>query len=231
MVSDFEAIVGFSHFLGIGPIRFSQLITKFKSANKAYKAPYKELNQILGNAITNKFIGFRNEFNIKEKIKEIENKNIKIITRFDKKFPKTLLEIPDPPICIYVKGKVDNYSFLENYIAVVGTRNPTAYGERATKEIVSQLVNSNFIVVSGMALGIDKIAHESALISDGKTVAVLGCGVDIIYPSSNKDVYENILEKQRIDYFRVSSWAFGSKRAFYCKKQNNFRSFKRSRGC
>jgi DNA processing protein len=196
MISEFEAVVGFSHFLGIGPIRFSQLIDKFKSANKAYFANPKELNSVLGSAITNKFVQFRNEFDIKEKIKEIENKNIKIITRFDKKFPKIFLEIPDPPICIYVKGEINEYSFLENYIAVVGTRNSTSYGERVTKEITSQLVACNFIIVSGMALGIDKTAHESALISDGKTIAVLGCGVDIIYPQSNRDIYENILENK-----------------------------------
>jgi len=196
MISEFEAIVGFSHFLGIGPIRFSQLMHRFKSANIAYFADLKELNTVLGNAITLKFIDFRNKFNISKKIKEIENKKIKIITRFDKQFPKTLLEIPDVPICIYVKGEIENYSFLENYIAVVGTRTPTSYGERATKDITSQLVNSNFIIVSGMALGIDKIAHELALIADGKTIAVLGCGVDIIYPQSNRDIYENILENK-----------------------------------
>ena len=151
MISDFEACVGFSHFLGIGPIRFSLLIKRFKCAHIAYHANIKDLNLVLGNAVISKFIEFRNNFDIKSKIKEIEKKQIKIVTQIDKNFPKTLLEISDPPICLYCKGNLENYSFLENYIAVVGTRTPTSYGEKATGDITSQLTNCGFIIVSGTA--------------------------------------------------------------------------------
>ena len=101
--------------------------------------------------------------------------------------------ISDPPICIYMKGST-GWSTPTTYFAIVGTRKPTSYGIQITKKFGRELVEAGFVIVSGMALGIDTIAHQAALDSKGKTIAVLGSGVNVIYPSSNFQLYHNIIK-------------------------------------
>lgn len=185
----------FSHFLGIGPIRFQLIKKSFKSLEQAYSAPQNELTKVIGPQTSREFIEFRNSFDVKELLKNFKNKNIKVIHQENKLFPKKLLEISDPPICLYVKGNIEDYEFDDKHISVVGTRMPTSYGQKVTQDIVYTLVGSGYKIVSGLALGIDSIAHKSALESGGKTVAFLGCGVDIIYPYSNAYLYNLILKK------------------------------------
>lgn len=188
--------VAFSHFLGIGPIRFQKIKKSFKSLEQAYLSSQKELIKAIGPQTSKEFIEFRNEFNVKELAKKFKYKNIKVIHQENKLFPRKLLEIADPPICLYVKGNIEDYEFDDKHISVVGTRMPTSYGQKVTQDIVYSLVGSGYKIVSGLALGIDSIAHKSALESGGKTVAFLGCGVDIIYPYSNAYLYNLILKKE-----------------------------------
>ncbi len=187
--------LAFSHCFGIGPMKFGALIKAFGSAQDAYDAQEKDLQQVLGNYTTYHFLKFRREFDADKKLEELSRKKISIVTREDKRFPPELLTIPDPPICLYVKGKIERFNFSQNYcIAVVGTRKPTSYGQQIAQKFVSELTSSGFVIVSGMALGIDTIAHTSALEARGKTIAVLGCGVDIVYPQSNLTLYRKIIE-------------------------------------
>lgn len=187
--------VAFSHFLGIGPIRFQLIKKSFKSLEQAYSASQLELSKMLGPQISKDFIDFRKDFNFKDLLIKFKSKNIITIHQENKLFPKKLLEISDPPICLYVKGNIENYEFDDKHISVVGTRIPTSYGQKITQDIVYSLVGSGYKIVSGLALGIDSIAHKSALESGGKTIAFLGCGVDIIYPYSNANLYNLILKK------------------------------------
>ncbi len=184
-----------SHFLGIGPMKFDLLIKRFKTVEKICGADIKKLKEILGITLAESFVGFRNKFNPQEKLKELERKEILVLTREDKRFPTQLKEISDPPICLYVKGDIDNFDFArEDFMAVVGTRKPTSYGQQIAYKFSNELSSSGFVIVSGMAIGIDTIAHKAALDHNGKTVAFLGCGVDIVYPPINKNLYEKIIK-------------------------------------
>lgn len=108
------------------------------------------------------------------------------------KYPRLLKEIPDPPSVLYVLGRGTKIN-LEKTIAVVGTRRVTSYGTSVTKKLVIDLVKKGFTIISGMATGVDTVAHQTAIEEGGKTIAVLGCGIDIIYPESNARLYWEIV--------------------------------------
>ncbi len=187
--------VAFSHCMGIGPLRFDRLLNHFKDVDKAYNASQKELRKLFGRVLTDKFIQFRNEFNIEEKLEEFKNKRIVVLTREDRRFPRPLKEISDSPICLYVKGDIDDFDFEKHYLfAVVGTRKPTSYGVNIARKLTYELAFAGFTIVSGLALGIDAAAHTAALDAKAKTIAILGCGVDIAHPPSNKYLYDKIIQ-------------------------------------
>lgn len=119
------------------------------------------------------------------------DRKVKIIKIADKIYPESLKNIPDPPKILYCLG---NLEILQKNIAVVGTRKITKYGQFVTSNLVKGLVENDITIVSGMALGVDGVAHWTAIRNGGKTVAVLGAGVDVIYPPENKDLYNSILE-------------------------------------
>ena len=117
---------------------------------------------------------------------------MKIIKNTDNNYPKRLLEIKNPPPKLYVEG---NDKILNNTsLAIVGSRKCTEYGIKYTKEFTKTLVEYNLTIISGLANGIDTIAHQETIECKGKTIAVLGCGFNNIYPEENKELYENILK-------------------------------------
>lgn len=162
----------------------------------AYNTTREDLIKVFGEKIATRFIEFRNKFNPIKKIIELKNKGI-IPIPFDHKFyPDQLKNISDPPICLYVKGDIGKYDFPKKYFfGVVGTRKPTPYGKQIAKKFASELSEAGFIIVSGMAMGIDSVAHWAAINSYGRTIAFLGCGVDVIYPFSNYRLYHEIIKK------------------------------------
>jgi len=191
-MTDRDAYIGFSAFPGIGPLRFKMLIEYFGSAQKAWVADKQTLLRInLGEKLTAKLLDFRNTFQAYDYIQKLLQDEINIITRIDKGFPKKLLEIPDPPIALYVNGKLENA--YKKIIGVVGTRKPTSYGKQITASITRDLCLQDFVIVSGLARGVDAIAHRTALECGVITIAVLGCGVDIIYPPEHKQLYQDII--------------------------------------
>jgi len=195
-MNNLEYYLGFSYFLGIGPQRLSLLLQNFSDVKNAYLAKKDDLVKVLGEKLTEKFIQFRSQFDPKKELKKLKEKEITVLSQEDEKYPQSLKKITDPPICLYVKGDFSNFDFEKDFfLAIVGTRKPTSYGEILVKKFASHLASMGFIVVSGMALGIDSLAHWAALNSLGKTIAVLGCGVDVIYPPSNRGLYQEILKK------------------------------------
>lgn len=192
---DLQYYLGFSYMLGIGPMKFDLLVKHFGSVEKAYNAPSSALITALGISLAQKFIDFRNTFNGEKELHMMQKSDITILTREDSRFPKSLLNLSDPPICLYIKGNVNEYNFEEDlYVAVVGTRKPTYYGEFIASKFSYELAEQGFVIVSGLALGIDAIAHEAALKAKGKTIAFLGCGVNIVYPHANRLLYKKILD-------------------------------------
>lgn len=158
--------------------------TKFKIVEKFHYCIEKILDFVLKN---NKKIDFKYANYL---IDYCKNKNIKIISINNENYPETLKQIPDPPICLFYIGNLKILN--KNNIAFVGTRRASAYGLNVTKLLIEQLSEFNINIVSGMALGIDTASHLAALNNNISTTAVLGCGIDIVYPSSNEKLYKNI---------------------------------------
>jgi len=187
--------LGFSHCYGIGPMRYKKLLEVFGDLKIAYHAKQEQLSPILGFKIAADFCRFRAGFDLEKKLLELEKKEITLISQVDPHYPPQLLELIDAPICLYVKGKINLYDWKNMMLlAVVGTRQPTAYGKQLAKKFAFELTQAGVTVISGMAIGVDALAHEGALQAKGKTIAVLGCGVDMIYPPSNRWIYEKILK-------------------------------------
>ena len=120
--------------------------------------------------------------------------NYNFITIDDDMYPECLKEISNPPLKLYYKGNLDLLK-EERLIAVVGTRNPSSYGKLCCEYMVKKMSRANITIVSGFAKGIDSIAHKTSLLTDGKTIAVIASGLDIVYPASNLSLYREIEEK------------------------------------
>lgn len=120
--------------------------------------------------------------------------NYNFITIKDDVYPECLKEISNPPLKLYYKGNLDLLK-EERLIAVVGTRNPSSYGKLCCEYMVKKMSHANITIVSGFAKGIDSIAHKTSLLTDGKTIAVIASGLDIVYPASNLSLYREIEEK------------------------------------
>ena len=120
--------------------------------------------------------------------------NYNFITINDDVYPECLKEISNPPLKLYYKGNLDLLK-EERLIAVVGTRNPSSYGKLCCEYMVKKMTSANITIVSGFAKGIDSIAHKTSLLTDGKTIAVIASGLDIVYPASNLSLYREIEEK------------------------------------
>jgi len=183
--------LGFSVFSGIGPLKFKKLLAVFGAAERAWKAKITDLEKVLGDKLTARFEKFRNEFDLSEYVKKLKEKDVWFLTLEDKNYPKLLSKITNPPFILYGKGESD---FLNGKtIGVVGARRTTQYGRGVTKLLTSELVTAGFTIVSGLAIGIDAVSHMTALEDGGRTIAVLGCGVDCCTPVSNKNIYDKII--------------------------------------
>lgn len=126
-------------------------------------------------------------------IKRLKSENSQIVTLLDEDYPKKLKEIEDPPYILYYKGSLKSINNLS--IAVVGSRKATSYGKWAAEKFTAELSAFGVNIISGLAFGIDAIAHKTALKSNATTIGVIGCGIDIIYPKSNEHLYGEIAEK------------------------------------
>ncbi|MCL4359631.1 DNA-processing protein DprA [Patescibacteria group bacterium] len=199
MDEETAAWVGFSVFPGIGPVRFRLLREYFGSAEKAWHAPVGTLRDLhLGQSLLDEFEAFRRTFRVTEYLKRLDDLHVRILRLDDPKYPRLLREIPDAPFLLYIKGKRGSSPIdLSRTVAVVGTRNVTRYGTEVTGRFASELAAAGCTVVSGLAYGVDAVAHQAALDAGGSTIAVLGCGIDIIAPPSNAVLYRRIAEEGR----------------------------------
>lgn len=180
---------------GVGPQKIKKLLSFFGAAEKVWKAQSQELEQSgIGPALTEKIIAERPAINPKEEWEKLTRENITILIQTDPNFPKLLKEIPSAPFILYKKGDFDLNA--TPMLSVVGSRKFTAYGNQVTSSLVKDLVQSGFTIVSGLALGIDGIAHRAALENGGKTIAVLGNSLDEknIYPRAHTELSREIVE-------------------------------------
>lgn len=192
MEQDLPYWIAFNVFVGIGPQRFKVLLDYFGTAQKAYEAK-DEIWQKIGlpsNLVTS-FLTFRHKFDPQKFLEQVQKKEIKILTLKDKAYPELLKQISDAPPVLYIKGELLTQDSLA--IGVVGTRKISSYGREVTEILTRDLVVNGLTIVSGMARGVDSLAHKTAIEAGGRTIAVLGCGVDLVYPPENKALYEQII--------------------------------------
>ncbi|APF17550.1 DNA protecting protein DprA [Caldithrix abyssi DSM 13497] len=190
-----EALLGLFSIPTIGPTRLRKLISVFGSPEEVLKASYRSLTGVEGvDQKTAERIkqGPDHEF-VRTQLRRIEQLQVQILTYWDKTYPERLKKIYDPPAFLFYKG---NVQLLEQVsIAIVGTRTPTSYGRLATEQFARAFAENNFCIISGFARGVDSIGHEIALQYPGSTIAVLGNGIDVIYPPENSKLFHEMTQK------------------------------------
>lgn len=192
--NDLKYLVSLSHFPKFGPVRMRKICNFFATAKSAFYATAGELAQAgIEENVALEFSSARNKINPDEIMEKMNEENISVAAVDNKEYPKLLKEIYNPPHIIYYKGRLPLDG--EFNIGVVGARKFSPYGQMVVEEIVGDLARNNLTIVSGLALGIDSLAHNAALGAGGKTISVIGSGLDkqSIYPSSNRYLAEKII--------------------------------------
>ncbi|WP_367360434.1 DNA-processing protein DprA [Syntrophus sp. (in: bacteria)] len=190
---------------GIGNVTFKSLLGFFPSPYHVFQATYPELLRIpgIGPKTASAIKGFHQWQKLENELKELNKFHIHLVTLHDREYPGILKNIFDYPPLLYVKGTLEEGDLN---IAMVGSRMASTYGVYTTERLARELAMNGMTIVSGMARGIDSAAHRGALAGRGRTIAVLGCGLDVIYPPENKDLYKNISENGAV----ISEYAPGT---------------------
>lgn len=189
----------------VGPIMLRRLMDTFDNdAVSVLAAKQAELMRVkgIGRKAADVLTSWASNFDLAREETLMKQRGAHFITQKDSDYPEMLNEIYDPPIGLYWQG---SYRVDRPCLAIVGTRRATLYGHSVAKKFAAELARLGFCIVSGMARGIDTAAHEGALEAGGKTIAVFGCGLDIIYPSENLDLYKRIVAEGAV----VSEFPFG----------------------
>lgn len=185
--------VGFNLVKGVGAVRFRAILNAFGDLQVAWNASKQDFRAVgLSANVAENIIKLRASISLNKVWEDIQSQNVKVLTWQDEGYPSRLAECDNAPPVLYLRG-----GYLpgdEWAVAVVGTRRITAYGRQVTERIVRSLAASGVIVVSGLARGVDAIAHQSAIDAGGRTLAVLGCGVDRIYPPEHRQLAEHVID-------------------------------------
>lgn len=211
MIDDRYYWLAWSQINGVGPVLLKRIQQHFETLENAWKASERALLQVngLGSKLIANILIQRSQLNPQLLLEEHSRQNPHFWTPADADYPRLLWEIPSPPPVLYYRGQVkmsENQGQIPG-IAIVGTRFPTEHGKRWTKKISMGLAKSDFTVISGLAAGIDGQAHRSCLEAGGRTIAVLGTGLDLVYPPQNRQLFEEIAEKGLI----LSEYPVGTK--------------------
>lgn len=190
---DLPYFVATSAIPGVGTSTFSYLIKHFKTAKNFWEAPKGEIEKLKINAnVKESILTFRTQVDPNVYLQTVWERGIKVFTKNDRQYPTNLRSVSDAPPVLYVRGQLLERDDLA--IAVVGARYATYYGRQVTESIVTNLATSGLTIVSGLARGIDSFAHQAALNAGARTIAVLGSGLDIIYPPENKKLADEIVK-------------------------------------
>jgi len=185
--------VGLNLVRGIGSVRFKALLATFGSPEAAWDAsPEAWADMGLSQKVIESFLRARQGVSLEQVWERIDALGVEVLTWEDEKYPRHLKEIDQPPPILYVRGSIaaeDDFA-----VAIVGTRRVTAYGRQVTEDVATVLARNGVTVVSGLARGVDSIAHQAAVNAGGRTLAVLGNGVDQVYPPENRRLAAQIME-------------------------------------
>jgi DNA processing protein len=199
--------IGLNSIPGVGRTTFRKLVGQFGSPERALSASGEELREKggLSDTLVNKLRAYLWREQAEKELAKARDAGVSIITAEDAAYPAHLRNALDPPLYLYVKGALLPED--ANAVAIVGTRRPTHYGLTMTHRIAYELASAGLTIVSGMARGIDTQAHRGALAAKGRTIAVLGCGIDVAYPPENKGLMEQISRSGAV----VAENPFGTK--------------------
>jgi DNA processing protein len=183
--------VAFSYVPGVGSARISRLLDAFGDLECAWQADARELRTAgMGPKTIEAILRVRSSLNLDQAVRRLEQQGIDILPFVSDHYPERLLQIQGPPACLYLKGEL--LGIDQQAVAVVGTRRPSSYGKMITEHMVEELATMGLTIISGLARGIDGIAHRAALDADGRTLAILGSGIDLIYPSEHRKLAEEV---------------------------------------
>jgi len=187
-----EALIALNLIEGVGPVRARSLIEHFGEAPKILAASKHELLRVrnIGDDTAEKISGWEKSIDLAGELKRITDFGCHVLISSDENYPASLREIYDPPLVLYVKGELTAKD--KNAVAMVGSRQTTHYGIETARKLAYQLAYVGVTVVSGGARGIDTASHQGALSAKGRTVAVLGTGINIIFPTENAELFERI---------------------------------------
>ena len=200
-----DALLILNSINGFGIKRIRQLVERFGSAGEALCAPVEEFLQFKGlpQASRINLQSFSVEDFLEKDHALCQKFGARVVTFLDEEYPSALLNISDPPAVLYVRGKFPRK--MDCAVGIVGARRASLYGLRIAERFAVELAELGIPIISGLARGVDAAAHQGALRANGDTVAVLGCGLDIIYPPENRDLYHEIREKGCL----ISEFPFG----------------------
>jgi DNA processing protein len=206
MVSDIRYWLGFNLVPRIGPVRLRALLSYFKDIELAWRAdpPTLRAAKLPPDAI-DKLVSVRSHINLDDELAKVAKAGLKLVCWESPDYPSLLQRIDQPPPLLYVCGNLQVIDELA--VAIVGTRNPTSYGKEVARHLTTDLTRNKVTIVSGLALGIDGIAHQAALDAGGRTLAVLGCGLDWTYPASHRSLAEHITHSGAL----ISDYPLGTK--------------------
>ncbi|MFQ5602345.1 MAG: DNA-processing protein DprA [bacterium] len=202
---DLQALLRLHFVPGVGPNKLRALISKFGSPQNVFQASFDRLASVVGQKTAENIAEYDGQENARLQIEKMQNCGVRLITFWDNEYPEPLKQIFDPPVLLFIRGTLlqsDNFA-----IGIVGTRSPSNYGRIMTEKLTAELANQGFTIVSGLAYGIDTLAHNTALKSGVRTLAILGSGADVIYPYENKNLAERIAESGAI----LSEYPMGAK--------------------
>jgi DNA processing protein len=196
----------------LSSLKINKLLEKFTDAYEIYNADYEELLNIesIDKTIADNIYKYKDLQKAEKELESLNKNNVSIITPSGGHYPEKLKNIYNNPAILYKKGEYQ-LSDDDIYVAVIGSRKATQYGIRTAQKLSYELAKRGIVIISGLAYGIDAAAHRGALDAGGKTVAVLGCGIDIIYPRTNEGLYGEIIKNGCV----ISEYGLGAEAAPY----------------
>lgn len=189
---------------GVGTTQFVRLLARFRTPTDILNAPRSALREIVGKKLSERISQYAEVVDLEGQLRQMKEYQTTLITLDDPEYPLALGEIFDPPLALFCRGELherDQYA-----VAIVGTRKASPYGLRMAEKLGRELACRGLTVVSGLADGVDTAAHRGALDAGGRTIAILGCGVNIVYPKKNLELMEAIIQQGCV----LSQFAMGS---------------------
>lgn len=182
--------LAFMQVPGIGPTRFQTLVDHFSTLKEAWHAPESGLREVLSSHLVEAVLSVRDVIDVERLYEDSTRDGVRVTCWIDDDYPRLLKEVSAPPPVLYYRGQLVETDTTA--VAIVGTRKMSRYGQDMAKSIAFDLARAGVTIVSGLALGVDGIAHRAAIEAGGRTIAVLGSGIDVIYPGKHRDLARKI---------------------------------------